>query len=825
MHRGTNVETQEAGETSGHGEFCTKCQPISAKLEQVFERGFEGHDLSHRYGGRRVTERGDLDHISKKPQESECGLCEFLSHMASGYHLYLSYMAASYQVSLSNPLLVDLVDAVELYLFVGLAKEKFNIPSSCQVTDSFLLWMWPTERPDQSQILRLPTLPYPMEGGSSSGVVGLEVSIDTDQFGGRVLKHRMDFQVTRSWFDHCAKHHDDTCRVDTSIVRNIPDFKVLDCSSRRLVSWSALPKDQYPQYVALSYVWGTTHGAGEAPTVNSNSPINERLPCKLPQLIEDAIITVIKLGFRYLWIDRYCIPQDNPEAKHTQIQNMDKIYGSACLTIIAAAGNDPFYGLAGVSPRLGRLRADVSTSVRLGPKTFVTIDTEFYPDALRQSKWNSRAWTMQEGFLSCRCLVLLENGAYFQCSSPKSHRFEAIHDPSALLKLRHEVHKNEGWPNPLVLTKIGRVEHSELDWCLQLVRDYFLRSMTFEEDTLNAFSGMLQHLQSLKPPILNLWGILIIPNSTTSGEPISYNILRELAWSINREKLFFQNGFGKLEQPTILPRKGMFPSWTWADWRPRSALDGESFTSRLEFEPLPIHTDFTSLVEMSLELDDGRIVSIGQGDVSDLLWLTNLRNPPRILHLNGYSSNPQLRYMTEAEWAGFCERTVIPTQEDLEKYGGAVEVHSCSNHSDWALTDADGDHLQLPFCYHQYVKPWCWGTFNGWLDLSIDAYHFQRQRGYQTETFKPHEESTFDFRVILLGYDKLHVFYMFLMKTPGTDGQTETFERVNVILKWKIFSSGRKNSESVEEFLAKLTGKQSQRFRGTPWVKMSTRIA
>ncbi|KAK3350727.1 hypothetical protein B0H65DRAFT_455716 [Neurospora tetraspora] len=51
--------------------------------------------------------------------------------------------------------------------------------------------------------------------------------------------------------------------------------------------------------------------------------------------------------------------------------------------------------------------------------------------------------------------------------------------------------------------------------------------MSFKEDTLNAFSGVLQHLQSLKPPILSLWGILIIPNSTTSWEPISYNIVRE----------------------------------------------------------------------------------------------------------------------------------------------------------------------------------------------------------------------------------------------------------------------------------------------------------
>jgi hypothetical protein len=47
------------------------------------------------------------------------------------------------------------------------------------------------------------------------------------------------------------------------------------------------------------------------------------------------------------------MPQDNDNDKHTQIQRMNLVYGSAAAaTIIAAAGDDPGYGIPGMSLRL-----------------------------------------------------------------------------------------------------------------------------------------------------------------------------------------------------------------------------------------------------------------------------------------------------------------------------------------------------------------------------------------------------------------------------------------------------------------------------------------
>ncbi|KAK2055223.1 HET-domain-containing protein, partial [Colletotrichum caudatum] len=65
----------------------------------------------------------------------------------------------------------------------------------------------------------------------------------------------------------------------------------------------------------------------------------------LPPVIQDAMRATIKLGFRYIWIDRYCIWQDDPAHKMSQVERMDQIYGDAELSIIAIGAKDPSYGL------------------------------------------------------------------------------------------------------------------------------------------------------------------------------------------------------------------------------------------------------------------------------------------------------------------------------------------------------------------------------------------------------------------------------------------------------------------------------------------------
>ncbi|EEY14164.1 conserved hypothetical protein [Verticillium alfalfae VaMs.102] len=66
----------------------------------------------------------------------------------------------------------------------------------------------------------------------------------------------------------------------------------------------------------------------------------------LPPVILDTMRAVVKLGFRYVWIDRYCIWQDDQIHKMSQVERMDQIYSDAELTIVAVGAKDPSYGIA-----------------------------------------------------------------------------------------------------------------------------------------------------------------------------------------------------------------------------------------------------------------------------------------------------------------------------------------------------------------------------------------------------------------------------------------------------------------------------------------------
>jgi hypothetical protein len=89
---------------------------------------------------------------------------------------------------------------------------------------------------------------------------------------------------------------------------------LIDCHTHTLV-----PAEIHP-YVALSYVWGLS---------SEISDDSDKLPDSLPLTIEDAITVPLKLGFRYLWIDRHCINQQRKEEVAEQVGRMDLIYQNA----------------------------------------------------------------------------------------------------------------------------------------------------------------------------------------------------------------------------------------------------------------------------------------------------------------------------------------------------------------------------------------------------------------------------------------------------------------------------------------------------------------
>jgi hypothetical protein len=180
-----------------------------------------------------------------------------------------------------------------------------------------------------------------------------------------------DYGIVKEWLDHCHANHTSKCGRTTKQDGTL--LRVIDCRTREL---QIVPPGT--AYVALSYLWGSD--------VSDTEWNQRKLPDQIPKTIEDSIAVTLALGMSYIWIDRYSINQNDPNEKHDIIQNMDKIYQAAQLTVIACEGAGPSHGLPGVckTPRRSQYQ------LRIGRHKLVALASA--SDQIRASRWIRRGW-------------------------------------------------------------------------------------------------------------------------------------------------------------------------------------------------------------------------------------------------------------------------------------------------------------------------------------------------------------------------------------------------------------------------------------------------
>ncbi|PQE03605.1 hypothetical protein CJF30_00006291 [Rutstroemia sp. NJR-2017a BBW] len=214
------------------------------------------------------------------------------------------------------------------------------------------------------------------------------------------------------------------------------------------------------------------------------------------------------LKFRYLWVDRYCIDQSDSTGKHEQICQMDMIYASAQVTIIAAGSEDPNRGLHGVR---GTLRIP-QLVLPLGNHRIVSSLVHQSVNVISRSKWATRGWTYQEGLLSTRRLVFSEDQVRFECNS--MHCSEAIHLPL------EEMHDKKTGKMDLY-APIGAFQWKDFaiqPWdFMNYVSQFSRRKLSFPTDALNAMRGIFNNLEKGRYPVFQLMGVPIMPPYINTG--------------------------------------------------------------------------------------------------------------------------------------------------------------------------------------------------------------------------------------------------------------------------------------------------------------------
>jgi Heterokaryon incompatibility protein (HET) len=375
----------------------------------------------------------------------------------------------------------------------------------------------------------------------------------------RILEPLLDFSIVKSWLGFCQENHSGKCDIEfnsstlpssSSSLSSLSTFRLIDCETRHVIPFSG------QKYVALSYLWGESKGEK-----GFFSPV---LPNQVPRTIEDAIIVTLRLDLRYLWVDRYCINQGNPQEIAEQVPKMDLVYNSSQLTIIAAAGQNPDFGLPGVSNG----RPPIQAHGRIGRHFLVST----LPDPvhiIKRSKWNQRGWTYQEGLLSRRRLVFTEEQVYFECpgmfcNEVLNVRLENLH---TLNKRRFRARYTRGIDTGLFPKQIG----SEPLEVFRRIEEYSTRSLTNQSDILMGILGIFRSFEMSSQGVRQCIGVPIHTISrklltARDLDPKGRESLNAIAHIPTRSRLtgFCAGLCWNTKEP--LEKRVGFPSWSWTGW-------------------------------------------------------------------------------------------------------------------------------------------------------------------------------------------------------------------------------------------------------------------
>ncbi|KAF2019699.1 HET-domain-containing protein [Aaosphaeria arxii CBS 175.79] len=370
-------------------------------------------------------------------------------------------------------------------------------------------------------------------GPHFNGAILHELSSDWDLCNGDISidPHWIDLDRIRGWITDCNNNHGGICHSIKDEWRTLssPPTEILLINVvRKCLESRRLPCS----YVALSYVWGKHADALKTLLSNvSTLSVEDALDApsiraRLPQTIRDSMLLTGLLGLEYIWIDRFCIVQDDEEMKAEQLDAMAAIYSHAYLTIIAQDGDDS-YGLRGID------RKGQSRSANLTPLQF-SSSCRVVPDTL-ENVWSlheTRGWTFQEEHLSRRGLHFKDDMVKWRCN--QTTRRESCPKPLntcpwVVLPAQDDLYF--AWPY--------------IDKYADLVDMYSYRYLTLPTDAYNAFSAIVQTVSRAMEG-----GCLFgIPEMFFDGCLLWYPRIGE--------------GRRKDADGRVL---NAFPSWSWLSW-------------------------------------------------------------------------------------------------------------------------------------------------------------------------------------------------------------------------------------------------------------------
>ena len=452
------------------------------------------------------------------------------------------------------------------------------------------------------------TLRVASECSRHSGGLGLRY--------GRILdRQRIDLEVAKMCLATCEHDHGPSCSSPSWSRHlekpNALGFRVIDVQEERLVE---VQSHQNPEYACLSYVWGkyetiklTSSNLSQLSALRGLS--SQR--AGISKTIRAAMDVVRAVGKRFLWVDSICIKQDDEIEKKRQITQMDRIYGHALITIVAADGLSADSGLVGVTEP--RKVDQIAEDVRNGVNVLIPLNHR-----QQLNPWNSRAWTLQEKLLSRRLLIFSGGHMIWHCRQGVAGE-DMTEEDSGLRQA--EI----GWltlPEQLSSVSVNFQIKALPDGSSRLIRpklfkeyvklveQYTHRRMTLPEDILNAIQGLLKILENSRGSSLGIGG-----SSSNMHGLMEEHLDAALLWQ--------PAGADNVRlQRRKLPRGDQLPSWSWAGWE---AVEEAHYEGGVRYD-LPFQV---------LTNNDGSLMKVLQEDGEERIkpmvrWYTVGKRPPPV---------------------------------------------------------------------------------------------------------------------------------------------------------------------------------------------------
>lgn len=250
-------------------------------------------------------------------------------------------------------------------------------------------------------------------------------------------------------------------------------------------------------YVCLSYCWGDSKSPNQIGRTTSAN-LSEHLQAisfnSLPKTIIDALHLCYELGFRYLWVDRLCIIQDDKEDWRKEASQMCDIYSRSALTIsvpLCIQSSQSFLAKRR-NPRLIERKGSFATIDYIDTESnsngalcvitgllsrsqaswFLEDNWDYFAisDSHHANRWITRGWTFQEWMLSPRVLHI-DTATLWDCFEGYANEL------------------NRRYMEKPIVTRDPRDLGRHVSWD-SIVEEYSSRQTTYEEDKLPALDGL-----------------------------------------------------------------------------------------------------------------------------------------------------------------------------------------------------------------------------------------------------------------------------------------------------------------------------------------------